>query len=299
MSKDMKQHHASINPVIGAAIGATAGILGCEKGPECLRQSPYNADLRVPLQWQETITFEQKNEDIVNDVVTFSMQLAQKTTQQTDQGSFFWVLGGDHACAIGTWVGVRESMAQRGELGLIWIDAHLDAHTPTSTPSGNIHGMPVAVLLGYGDQRLLALSADQPIIKPEHLVMIGIRSYEPEEHVLLSALGVKIYDIDAVQQRGMSAILNESIDYLSNSTVGFGISLDLDALNAEEIPAVGTPVENGILLDDLKRGLSVMPKDQLLCVEIAEFNPLLDQHGKTEQAIFAIINAVNGEMHVR
>ena len=280
--------------VIGAAIGDAAGIKGCELGPKCIQQSSLNNTLTVPLDWRDIVDFPHQSpkDEIFANVQVFSKQLAIKTSQMSKENTPFLVIGGDHSCAIGTWAGVSHAINDESDLGLIWIDAHLDAHTPETSASGNIHGMPVAALLGFGDSRLSNILTPGPTLKPENIILMGIRSYEPEEHALLASLGVKIYTIDQVHEQGLHIIMQQSIDYLESKVNHFGISLDLDALDPENVPGVGTPVENGIKAKDLTNVFSQMSKDKLLCIEIAEYNPLLGKNHKTQKTIFAIIEAL-------
>jgi len=280
-------------PTIGAAIGATASIEGCEYGPTCIQNSAFNDTLTHALKWQEIVHFTtppQKND--IAKVKQFSSQLATQTGLACAHKTPFLVIGGDHSCAIGTWSGVSYALKNEGPIGLIWIDAHFDAHTHQTSHTGNIHGMPVAALLGHGDPSLTKIKSLVPALDHQNIVMIGMSSYEAEEKALLLSLGVKIYENNQVHSIGFKQILNDSIAYLSAKTDHIGISLDLDALNVADIPAVGTPAANGIPLKSALSAFKTMPKSKLICTEIAEFNPSLDKNHKTEKAIFAIINSI-------
>ena len=221
--------------------------------------------------------------------------LATKTEGLTRQGQPFVTVGGDHSSAIGTWSGVSTGLSDQGDLGLIWFDAHMDSHTPESTHTGNIHGMPLAVLLGYGDPVLTALHSPRPKIKGEHLCLIGIRSFEPEEEALLKSLNVRIFFMQEIQERGIKAIFAEALAIATTGTAGFGISFDLDVIDPTEAPGVGTPAPRGLLSAPLITALQAWNHHpQLLGLEIAEFTPILDIEGRTETIIAEIIEAIWG-----
>ena len=157
------------------------------------------------------------------------------------------------------------------EFGLIWIDAHMDAHTLDTSPSGNLHGVPVATLLGFGDSRLMN-SATSPVLKPEQIVLLGIRSYEPQERKLLNTLKVRYYDIDEIRERSFSTCFKEAVDHLS--PLRFGISFDLDGLDPRDIVSVGTPVPQGIRLKDVLTSFeNHLDRDALIGFELVEYNP--------------------------
>ena len=191
------------------------------------------------------------------------------------------VFGGDHSCAIGTWSGVSSAIKDYGDLGLIWIDAHLDSHTPESSPSGNLHGMPVAHLLGHGNKELSSILGKFPKLRPENLVFVGIRSFEDPEVELLNSLGVRIFYDDEVQKRGISDVMNEAIERVSLKTYGFGMSVDLDGFKIEDAPAVGTPEAGGISSGEFLKFIKTHPMEKLLVTEIVEFLPERDDETKT------------------
>lgn len=203
------------------------------------------------------------------------------------------VLGGDHSIAIGTWSAMTHALKAEGEFGLIWVDAHMDSHTFETSPSKAPHGMPVAALLGYGHKNFTQLLSDKAKINPKHLCLVGIRSFEAGEEALLNTLGVKIYYIDEVLERGFEAVMIEAQEYVSSQTKAFGISIDLDGFDPKEVPAVGSREKNGIPTynaADVLRYLCQHPK--LKAVEITEFNPERDVAQKTANFLAELICAV-------
>lgn len=256
---------------IGAAVGKHAGITGCEHAPDCIRsQIPSLQD-----NWLSTIYLDELNQTSseITALSQFSTQTATLIASILANQKKFIAFGGDHSAAIGIWSGVSKQYA---EFGLIWIDAHMDAHTLNTTPSGNIHGMPVAALLGHGDPRLTNIIHPYPKIQPHNLTLIGIRDYEPEEKALLDKLGVKVYEMADVNSLGFLFCLTNTMNDFCKRNIPFGISLDLDGLDPQEIPSVGTPVSGGITLNALLSGLNTITPDNFLGLEIVEYNPTLE-----------------------
>jgi arginase len=162
----------------------------------------------------------------------------------------------------------------------------MDSHTANTSPSQNIHGMPLACLLGYGDDRLTKIATDTPKLKPQDVCLIGIRSFESEEQTLLRELGVRVYFMDEVRQKGMVSVFTEACRHVCANTAGYGISLDLDALDPVDAPGVGTPVTGGLIQDEIIEALLLASNDEkLMAMEIVEYNPYLDKHFVTAQII--------------
>lgn len=277
----------SANPInlIGYASGNGAGNSLCEKGPIQMQASPYLKEINA--RWYEilTPTSSKKGLDAEDTIAEISSRLAKISYTLTKNQQFFVTIGGDHSSAIGTWSGVAAALFPK-TLGLLWIDAHLDSHTDKTTPSGNIHGMPLAALLGFGKESFTHLLSDRKKLSPENVCVIGVRSYEKEERELLEKLNVRIFYMDEIRKRGFQTIFDEAINIVSKNTDFYGISLDLDGIDPIEAPGVGTPEANGIALESLKKALEKITRDpKLVAAEIAEFNPSLDKDHKTEKII--------------
>jgi len=280
--------------VIGVASGYGAGDRGCQDGPEVLRTIEILKDLDRTgndFRWDETIRLTQQPEpEPMTAVRDISQRLAFTVAEHLAAGDFPLVIGGDHSCAIGTWSGVRAhlntTVGADARLGLIWIDAHMDSHTPRTSPSQNIHGMPLACLMGYGEPQLTEIASASPKLRPRDVCLIGVRSFEWGEADLLLTLGVRVYFMDEVRRRGMSAVFDEARSHVSQVTVGYGISIDLDVLDPLEEPGVGTPAPNGLLREEVTEALASIHNDQLLLAfEIVEYNPYHDLHFTTAQAV--------------
>jgi arginase len=215
-------------------------------------------------------------------------QLAAAVADSLRGGRLPCVIGGDHSCAGGTWTGVVRALREKsGEkrseqgaaaLGLVWIDAHMDAHTPATSHTGRLHGMPLAWLLGQDDDPLYGLAAG--VVEPQHVCLLGVRSFEREEQERLQRLGVRVIHMSEVAERGVDATLEEAIGIASRGTDAYGISIDLDVIRPEEAPGVGTPVAGGIAGGELARALArIGGGARLAAVELVEYLPRLDRDG--------------------
>src|SRR4051794_1407003 len=198
------------------------------------------------------------------------------------------VLGGDHSCAGGTWTGVARAV--KGALGLVWIDAHMDAHTPQTSHTGRLHGMPLAWLLGEDDDPLYGLATG--VIEPRHVALIGVRSFEREEKMRLERLGVRVIYMEEVRSRGIKAVLDEAIAIATNGTTAFGISIDLDVVTPDEAPAVGTPVPKGVAGAELGAALDgIGLRADLAALELVEYSPRLDPGGDTARVAVDLLRS--------
>ena len=215
-------------------------------------------------------------------------QLASAVADARREARLPCVLGGDHSCAGGTWSGVARTLD--GALGLVWIDAHMDSHTPSTSHTGRLHGMPLAWLLGQADDPLYGLASG--VLKPEHVCLVGVRSYEPEEDERLRRLGVRVVFMDEVHARGIDAVLGEAIGIARAGTTGFGVSIDLDVVSPDEAPNVGTPVSGGVTSAELARSLEqVAGEPSLAALELVEYSPRLDRDGATARVALSLLSA--------
>lgn len=281
--------------VIGAASGAGAPDPACAEGPEVMRR--YRVFHDSPLQhvkWDAILHAPRADRDTpLHAVVAIDTLLAAEVERVLRNGHFPLVVGGDHSCAIGTWSGVHRALADRGPLGLIWIDAHMDSHTFATTPSGQIHGMPLAALLGHGDAALTAIDGPEAKLRPEHVCLLGVRSFEAGEAALLHRLGVRVFDMDEIRRRGLPEVFDEALAIVRRGTAGFGVSLDLDALDPEEEPGVGTPVPGGLRCAELATALSRLRGDPAFAaMEIVEYNPRRDRGRATAEAAGVLVGAI-------
>lgn len=249
--------------IIGAASGLGAQDRACADGPVAYHRSQawHELEHHPQVDWGRTL-FAPKGQGMpaAGRIAGLCRQLADEVALALRAGEFPLVIGGDHSVAIGTWSGVARVAG--APVGLLWIDAHLDSHTPETTYSGAIHGMPLACLLGRGDKRLLNIGLVGLQVSAAHTVVLGPRSYEPEEIEFLQQMGVRIIASDEILERGFAACLDEAVAIVGGAPNGFGVTLDLDAIDPGLAPGVGSPEPEGLWDGDVLaavRRLSVLP----------------------------------------
>lgn len=287
-----KQYH-----VIGACSCWGAQIRACERGPEDLIEGHVIDRLQslgisipeVEMLYPKTRARDE-NVPLAQSlpmICAFNLTLAHAVRRAVKSGSFPVVLGGDHTNAIGTWNGIE------GPVGLLWIDAHLDAHTLKTSPSGAYHGMPAAALLGYGDSQMTQLIRKEPVLKPQNLAFIGARSFEEGEEALLKKLNVRIYFMDEVKKRGLKEILPEALAHVMRGASHLGVSLDLDFFDPHDAPGVGSPEAGGVRPSEFLPLLSLIRSDKRLAAfELVELNPERDVTHKTRELSYQILREV-------
>jgi len=287
--------------LIPYSCGAGAGNKTCADAPEYLQKTGFTDLLRkkgVEASWLPDLISKEILDRLPSNVAKVAAYCAQLRNQVQDvlvSGGFPITIGGDHSMAIGTWTGVADCLHTRRKLGLIWIDAHMDAHTAKTSHSGNRHGMPVSYLLGYGDDELIKITKGEPVIVPYQLCLIGVRSFEREEEELLHSIGAKFFTMEEVRKRGLSDVMLEAVKIVSAHTAGFGISIDVDAFDPEIAPGTGTLESGGLLKEQFIEAIEFAIKgytSQLLALEIAEYNPHLDKNNITANLIAEIISAI-------
>ncbi|MDH3325496.1 MAG: arginase [Gammaproteobacteria bacterium] len=291
--------------VIGFASCYGARDQRCDTGPVALKNLQLTTKLEnanFDVEWSNSITPHHKpesNQDTLSVILNNCKELARQTYTAVKANKQIIVIGGDHSCAIGTWSGVHSALSSTlpntlpntSQLGLIWIDAHMDSHTMETSDSGAIHGMPVASLLGYGDKELCSIESEAPKILPENLCLVGIRSYEPAELKLLNQLGVKVFYMEDIEELGLSKVMQLAQKHVRKNCSRYGVSLDLDAIDPEDAPGVGSPESHGISGSKLVQALkSCNFNDDFIGIEITELNSSRDEVDKTARlAIEAIL----------
>ena len=279
--------------IIGVASGIGAPDPGCGDGPGVLEAIGLADKLRSAdrhAAWKTTIS-PLEGSDKVAVVAECASRLASAVSATLTAGDFPIVIGGDHSCAIGSWRGVAQALAGK-PLGMLWIDAHLDSHTPDTSHSRALHGMPLACLLGVGPEKL---TNGATILQPQHVAVVGARSFEPEEYTLLKGLGVRVFFMEEIARRGLDEVMQEALTIVQNGTAGFGLSLDLDAIDPLDAPGVSTPSPSGLRATELASVLArLRDHPGLLALEIAEYDPYRDEDGKTVSVVIELLSAVLG-----
>jgi len=292
--------------ILGVPLGYGASMAGVDMGPAALRVARLNQRIAVlgysvhdlgDLRLERPQSLPESDEKLkyVREISNACEQLASEVERILEAGELPLVLGGDHSIAIGSFAGVASYYKKRQEtLGLIWFDAHADMNTPGSTPSGNIHGMPLAALLGYGTPELTNVAGFAPKLDPKLCAHVGARDIDPGERELISKLGMRFFTMREIDERGMSACMDDAIAIASQGTAGYAVTFDVDALDPGDAPGSGTLVRGGLTYREAHLGMEkVAEAGRMRSLEIVEINTALDVNNKTaELGVELILSAL-------
>jgi len=231
------------------------------------------------------------------EILTVCTQLAEKTMATLKAGEIPLVIGGDHSIAMGTVSGISAYLAEAGQsMGLLWFDAHGDMNLPETSPSGNIHGMPLAHLLGYGDPQLSSILGVHPAVKPENVVLIGIRDIDRLEREFIEQSGITAFTMRDIDQLGMGEVSRRALKVVNANTAGFHVSFDLDGCDPEVIPGSGTLVPGGVSFREAHLLMEDFASDgRMLSLEVVELNPFLDQANVSAERAVSLIQSAFGQ----
>lgn len=280
--------------IIGVPMDLGADRRGVDMGPSALRYADLNDKLRalghevedqgdMDVVIPEIRHFGDPHAKYLKEIAESCTHLAERVCDASEAGTTPLVLGGDHSIAIGTVSGIAKSFRkQNRKLGLIWFDAHADMNTPETSPSGNIHGMPLAAILGYGPRELTHLFDFAPKIDPQNMVLIGIREVDEAERRLVRQSGIRVFTMKDIDKRGIGAVMDEALSWITGNTDGFSTTLDADFLDPNESPGVATPVRGGADYREAHLAMEMIADTKKLeSFEITEINPILDQRNQT------------------
>lgn len=291
--------------IIGVLMDLGADRRGVDMGPSAVRVADLNERLEelgyevidegnIPVRGAEMMTNSDPRLKYLPEIASACEILAEKVEAALEIGSIPIVLGGDHSIAIGSVSGLASFHHKREQkVGVIWFDAHGDMNTPETSPSGNIHGMPFAAILGHGADELTQIGGFAPKVHPEDCVLIGARSVDPEEAVALKASGIRIITMRELDERGMSAVMDEAMWLASRRTAGFHVTMDMDFVDPDYAPGVGTPVPGGPTFRESHLAMEkIADSGKMLSFELTEINPILDVSNRTaELGVGLIISA--------
>ena len=280
--------------IVGVPMDLGADRRGVDMGPSALRYADLNEKLQalgyevddlgdLDVIIPETRHFGDPQAKYLKEIADACTHLANLVLEiHTDHRTPI-VLGGDHSIAVGTMSGMAESFRrQNRKIGLMWFDAHADFNTPQISPSGNVHGMPMAAIMGYGPIELTRIFDFSPKIQPERAVMIGIREVDPQERELVKSSGVRVFTMKEIDRRGIGSVMDEALSIVTKDTDGFSVTLDADFLDPYESPGVATPVRGGADYREAHLAMEmVADTKKMVSFEIAEINPILDVQNKT------------------
>ena len=281
--------------VIGVPLDMGASRRGVDMGPSAVRVAGLETRLEalghqvedagnIRVEIAETQAAGSENAHYLSPIAETCTRTAEAVVKTFEEGATPLVLGGDHSLAAGSIAGVAEFYRRQGQkIGLLWIDAHSDLNTPETSPSGNVHGMPLAALLGLGPALLSNIFGYAPKIAPENTVLIGVRDIDAAERDNIRRAGIaEVYTMRDIDERGMRAVMEEALRAAGRATAGYHVSLDMDWIDPEDAPGVGTPVRGGATYREAHLAMEIIADHgRLLSFEIVEVNPVIDEHNRT------------------
>jgi len=282
--------------VIGVPLDLGQSRRGVDMGPSAVRVAGLEARLEALGHVVEdggnvsVAIAEQKKEGhrhakYLKEITATCVKHAELMIKTLESGKVPIVLGGDHSVAAGTVAGVAEFYRRQNQkIGLIWIDAHSDINTPESSPSGNVHGMPLAAIMGLGPPELANILNFSPKVSPENCVLVGVRDIDAVEKENIRKAGIEVFTMRDIDERGMRTVMEEALRMAERGTAGYHISLDMDWVDPEDAPGVGTPVRGGATYREAHLAMEIIADHgRMLSFEIVEVNPVIDEHNRTAE----------------
>ncbi len=294
--------------VIGVPLDLGQSRRGVDMGPSAVRVAGLEARLEalghivedggnvavaIPEQKKEGAS----NAKYLKEITATCTKNAELVVKTLEGGQIPLILGGDHSVAAGTVAGVAEFFRRKNEkIGLIWIDAHTDINTPETSPSGNVHGMPLAALLGLGPAELGDIYNFSPKVSSENCVLVGIRDVDAVEKENVRRAGIHVFTMRDIDERGMRTVMEEALRIAGRGTAGYHISLDMDWVDPEDAPGVGTPVWGGATYREAHLAMEIIADHgRMLSFEIVEVNPVIDEHNQTADLAVELVLSAFGK----
>ena len=294
--------------VIGVPLDLGQSRRGVDMGPSAVRVAGLEARLEAlgfVVEDAGNIAVaipEQKKEGhprakYLKEITATCTKHAELVLKTLEGGKTPVVLGGDHSVAAGTVAGVAEFFRKQNQkLGLLWIDAHTDINTPESSPSGNVHGMPLAAIMGLGPPELANILGFSPKVAPENCVLVGVRDIDAAEKENVRRAGIEVYTMRDIDERGMRAVMEDALRAAGRGTAGYHVSLDMDWVDPEDAPGVGTPVRGGATYREAHLAMEIIADHgRLTSFEIVEVNPVIDEHNRTAELSVELTLSIFGK----
>lgn len=294
--------------VIGAPLDLGANRRGVDMGPSAIRVAnlgPRLASLgfrvedwgNVAVEQPERVPQGPANALYLPQIAQTCRRLARTVEQAAGRGQMPLVLGGDHSVAVGTVSGVSKHFRKhKARIGVIWIDAHPDMNTPQTSPSGNVHGMPLACCVGLGPRALTHIYGYAPKVDPKNVALIGLRDVDSLEKPHVKQSGVRAFTMRDIDERGMRAVMAEAIEIAGAGTEGFHVSLDMDGLDPQEAPGVGTPVRGGLNYREAHLAMEMIcDSGRMVSLEVVEVNPVIDEANRTALLAVELVMSALGK----
>jgi arginase len=294
--------------IIGAPLDLGQGRRGVDMGPSAMRVANLNSRLaslgyevkdlgNVPVEQAEASPEGHPHAKYLPQIAASCRRLATMVGETLSSGNLPLVLGGDHSVAVGTVSGVSEYFRRHNQkVGLVWLDAHADMNTPDSSPSGNVHGMPLACIVGMGPPELTDLFDFKPKVAPCSAVIVGLRDVDQMEKPHVRESGVRAFTMRDIDERGLRSVMEEAIRLACDGTAGFHLSLDMDFVDPQHAPGVGTPVRGGVTYREAHLALEMIgDTGRMLSMEVVEVNPVIDEVNRTADLAVELVMSGMGK----
>jgi arginase len=280
--------------IIGVPMDLGQSRRGVDMGPSALRGAGLQAAIKklgvtvedignLEVKQPEEMPVGEKRAKYLQEIAETCLDVAKAVDKSLAESFLPLVLGGDHSIAAGVAAGVSNHYRQqKKDIGYIWLDAHGDMNTPDSSPSGNVHGMPLASIMGYGAPELSELMGFKPKAEPGNIVIVGARDLDAHERKIAKKSGVHVFTMRDIDERGMREVMADAIKYAMDDTAGIAVSLDMDFVDPADAPGVGTPVRGGVTYREAHLAMEMIADSEaMVSLEVVEINPILDEHNRT------------------
>ncbi len=300
--------HQSHIAIIGAPLDLGAGRRGVDMGPSAMRVANINKrvaslgyeveDLgNVPVDQPESLPEGPRHAKYLPQIAATCLRLANMVERVADEGKAPLVMGGDHSIAIGTVAGMAHYFRKKKKrMGLLWIDAHADMNTPQTSPSGNVHGMPLACCIGLGPEELAKLLGFAPKVQPRNVALVGLRDVDILERPHVRESGVRAFTMRDIDERGLRSVMVEAIGIATDGTAGVHLSLDMDYVDPQYAPGVGTPVRGGATYREAHLAMEMIcDSGHMVSMEVVEVNPVIDETNRTADLAVELVMSALGK----
>jgi arginase len=280
--------------IIGVPMDLGQSRRGVDMGPSALRGAGLQARIKqlgqqvedignLSVKQPEEMPVGEKRAKYLQEIAETCQDIAVTVDKSLDEGFLPLVLGGDHSIAAGVAAGVSAFFRKdKRQIGYLWLDAHGDMNTPDSSPSGNVHGMPLAAIMGYGAPELVDLLGFKPKAEPGNIVIVGARDLDAQERKIVKKSGIHVFTMRDIDERGMREVMSDALKYCTDDTAGMAVSLDMDFVDPSDAPGVGTPVRGGVTYREAHLAMEMIADSEaMVSLEIVEINPIIDEHNRT------------------
>src|SRR5213082_3880593 len=288
--------------IIGVPMDLGQSRRGVDMGPSAMRGAGLQASLKklglqvedignLSVKQPEELPVGEKRAKYLQEIAETCGDIAAAVEKSLGEGFLPLVLGGDHSIAAGVAAGVANYFRKdKKQIGYLWLDAHGDMNTPESSPSGNVHGMPLAAIMGYGATELVDLLGFRPKAEPANIVIVGARDLDTQERKIVKKSGVHVFTMRDIDERGMREVMSDALKYAMDDTDGISVSLDMDFVDPSDAPGVGTPVRGGVTYREAHLAMEMIADSEAMAsFEVVEINPVIDLHNKTALLVVEMV----------